>query len=396
MLKTITLSLPFLVSLFWTVYFLFGRKRNSRAQNIWLIAMCIITIEMGVYGAYWGYEGYNYIIDAIDPFAMLSFMPVVFLYFRELTGDKSKRLLTLKVILLFLPAALIGGATVFVYLFFGEETATLFIAHMSEYGTVEGFDAVSPTVRLYQSITECLYSASLLIQVFVVMIYAYRRLSLYRSRLKDFFSNLDHTSLVHYWAALWGFLALFVLLLFISTGGYMLYVEYSVQVSVVMIAFSVIIYFICYHISLSSHTAADFARELELSDKEASEKENLLIAQLDVQGVLNAKMIPKLNSLMDEEQLFLQADLRIDDVARLLRTNRTYVSRLIREQYQCNFSEFVNLRRIEYAKALVRSNPQLSQEQISEQSGFAHTTYFSRVFKQYEGVTFREFMKIGL
>jgi len=350
---------------------------------------------MGTFGSYWAYEGYDYIFDTIDAFAMLSFMPVIFLYFRELTGDKNTHLLTLKIILLFFPAVFMGSMTAIPYLLLGEEVAMGFIEHMTKYGTTEGLDVLSPSLKLYQSVAEYLYSASLLIQVFVVLIYAFRRLLLYRSRLKDFFSNLDRTSLVHYWAVLWGFLALFILLLILSAGGYMLYVEYTVQVPALTIAFAVIIYFICYHVSLSSYTAADFARELELSDKETLEKEDHeLMSQLDVQeGVLNTKMTPKLNKLMDEDELFLQSDLRIDGVARLLRTNRTYISRLIRDEYQCNFSEYVNRRRIEYAKALVRSNPQLSQEQVSEKAGFTHTTYFSRVFKQCEGITFREFLK---
>lgn len=105
------------------------------------------------------------------------------------------------------------------------------------------------------------------------------------------------------------------------------------------------------------------------------------------------KLLPEFNRLIEEEKIFLQNNLRREDLAHLLKTNRTYIADLIREEYQCGFSELINAKRIEYARELIRLHPGIAQEQLASKSGFTNTSTFSRTFKQYTGITFREYQK---
>lgn len=105
------------------------------------------------------------------------------------------------------------------------------------------------------------------------------------------------------------------------------------------------------------------------------------------------KLLPDFNKIIDEERIFLRNNINIEKVARMLNTNRTYISRLINEEYQCSFSDFINRKRIAYAQELSRSHPELSQEQIAEKAGFTHASCFSRTFKQQIGQTFREWYR---
>lgn len=98
----------------------------------------------------------------------------------------------------------------------------------------------------------------------------------------------------------------------------------------------------------------------------------------------------KINSLLEEDKIFLKKDLRLDEIAKPAQANRTYISILISEKYQYTFSELINRKRIEYAQNLVVKNPNLSQAQLAEETGFSHASSFSRTFKQYTGITFRE------
>lgn len=102
------------------------------------------------------------------------------------------------------------------------------------------------------------------------------------------------------------------------------------------------------------------------------------------------KLLPEFNRLMDEEHIFLQKNLRREDLAERMKTNRTYIALLIREEYQCGFSEYINRRRIAYACDLLRQHPEIPQAQLATRSGFTNTSTFSRTFKQYTGTTFRE------
>ncbi len=97
--------------------------------------------------------------------------------------------------------------------------------------------------------------------------------------------------------------------------------------------------------------------------------------------------------LMKEEKLYLKTDLRIQDLAGILGTNRTYVSRALNMEFGCSFFNYVNQQRIEHAQRLIRANPSMTEEQAAAESGFLYASAFSRTFKAQTGLTFREWHK---
>ncbi|MDF9831368.1 helix-turn-helix transcriptional regulator [Parabacteroides sp. PF5-6] len=107
----------------------------------------------------------------------------------------------------------------------------------------------------------------------------------------------------------------------------------------------------------------------------------------------SARILPEFQRLMDEEQLFLQPNLHMEELVRLTGSNRNYIYRLLKEEYGCGLSEYINRRRIEHARELMRTHPDLTQEQLATQCGFSHASAFSRAFKQYIGMTFKEWVK---
>lgn len=115
--------------------------------------------------------------------------------------------------------------------------------------------------------------------------------------------------------------------------------------------------------------------------------------ETDISQKSHYKLLPRFNQIIDEEKIFLQNNLHIENVAWMLKTNRTYISRLINQEYQCSFSDFINQKRIEFAQELIHTHPELTQEQIAEKVGFTHASSFSRTFKQQVGQTFREWYK---
>ena len=91
--------------------------------------------------------------------------------------------------------------------------------------------------------------------------------------------------------------------------------------------------------------------------------------------------------LMDEEQPFLNSELRISDIASRLGTNVSYVSACINRQKGCPFSQFVNSYRIHYAQKLLRGSPDKKIAEVWTTSGFANETSFFRTFKTLTGMT---------
>lgn len=399
MLKNVAIFFPAFVSLFWMILFGIRWKRNSRSQNIWGIAISLMTISLVVATVYWNHhDNYNlyYKLDVLETITTLSFVPVIFLYFERLTGVKGKGQIFRK-ILLFAPPVVMGGTTIIFYLIIGDERATAFCKYI-----VENNGALSPDFYEYRYpymlFNIYAYSVSMLVQAILVFIYAVRNILAYRKRLDDFFSNLEGKSMEHHRATLKGLLLFLILIITTALSGNLLFVDFGIMVFVLLFLLGVVLFYLCYHVYFISYTADNFVLELKLADEEALMKGYEVFDGKDMENsetgnMLRLKLLPQLTRVIEEDKVYLQSDLRLDDLARLLHTNRTYISRFIKEEFQCNFSEFINRKRIEYAQELFRSSPGMTQEQIAEMSGFTHASSFSRVFKQCMGMTFREFQK---
>lgn len=97
--------------------------------------------------------------------------------------------------------------------------------------------------------------------------------------------------------------------------------------------------------------------------------------------------------LMEDEGVYTKQDLRLDDLAALLHTNKTYVSAVINDYYQTNFYTLVNRYRVHKAQALLLGKRQIKEVWIL--AGFNSQRSFNMVFKQFSGVTPSEWVIRG-
>ncbi|MFH2095736.1 MAG: AraC family transcriptional regulator [Bacteroidota bacterium] len=101
------------------------------------------------------------------------------------------------------------------------------------------------------------------------------------------------------------------------------------------------------------------------------------------------KLINDIRYLMEEEKVFLQPDLTIDDVAGSLEAYKKYVSQVINEKYGKNFNTFINEYRIREARRMLIDNEfqHLSIEGIAKTVGFNSKSSFNTFFKKVTGIT---------
>ncbi len=134
--------------------------------------------------------------------------------------------------------------------------------------------------------------------------------------------------------------------------------------------FAIILFGIAYNSLVYTIRITEFLRKNNLDKQEdifvSSNTDNLL---------------QRLTTLMTEEKVFLTHDLRLNDVARKLNTNRTSLLNVLHERLEMNFSEYVNRLRIEYAMGLISENPNISKKEISIQAGYSTYSSFYRNFK---------------
>ena len=98
----------------------------------------------------------------------------------------------------------------------------------------------------------------------------------------------------------------------------------------------------------------------------------------------------------EAQQLYLQHDLTLQQLATDVGTNRTYLSGYFAQQ-GITYNAYINRLRIEHFIRLYRENTASSRSvtaiQLAQQSGFYSYSTFSTAFKKYMGVTVSEWMK---
>ena len=101
----------------------------------------------------------------------------------------------------------------------------------------------------------------------------------------------------------------------------------------------------------------------------------------------SSDLMLRISHLMDEHKLYLNSDLKLTDVASILNTNRNAISGCINSQRNCSFTQFVNIYRIEYAKELMRNQPDIKISEVWTVSGFTTESSFFRTFKSIVGMS---------
>lgn len=94
-----------------------------------------------------------------------------------------------------------------------------------------------------------------------------------------------------------------------------------------------------------------------------------------------------LQKLFAQDRIFLNSELALNDVARLIGTNRSYLSEYFNHELSTTFSDYVNNWRISHAESLIVSNCSSSIEEIAVSSGFNSISTFRRAFIKKHGVT---------
>ena len=101
----------------------------------------------------------------------------------------------------------------------------------------------------------------------------------------------------------------------------------------------------------------------------------------------NEALMQRICELMEQQQLYLNSNLKLKDLATMLATNRSVISSCINGQRGCSFSQFVAEYRVGYAQELMRCRTDMKMSEVWMESGFSNESSFFRTFKNHTGVT---------
>jgi AraC-like DNA-binding protein len=94
-----------------------------------------------------------------------------------------------------------------------------------------------------------------------------------------------------------------------------------------------------------------------------------------------------------EEQMYLENNISVDNLAVKLDVNSRILSQVINENEQKSFKEFINFYRVEHAKNLLKSQSYRNEKiaTIGYDSGFGTTVSFNNTFKKFTKMTPTQF-----
>lgn len=132
-----------------------------------------------------------------------------------------------------------------------------------------------------------------------------------------------------------------------------------------------------------------------LIEQQGTEDERGLLEDdpLDSKAFDMEKLKNKICELLEREKLYLNPNIRVSDVAKLLFTNKNYVAQAIKSRMGKNFCQLVHYYRIKEAIRVFSLSPDIQMQELAHRVGFNSMTTFNGAFSRNTGYTPAEWCK---
>ncbi len=117
--------------------------------------------------------------------------------------------------------------------------------------------------------------------------------------------------------------------------------------------------------------------------------------ELSLPLIEKSELALRIQTLMDQDRLYLQPELSLHELAQHLQTSAVLLSATINQIFGQNFNDYVNSLRIEEFVKNYQKDPNRKYTLLSLafDSGFNSKSTFNRAFKKIKGITPQEFLK---
>lgn len=191
----------------------------------------------------------------------------------------------------------------------------------------------------------------------------------YNRRLDSLYADNEERHLTNLTVLLWLMLATSIVSLLCNAIGRTYFIANEVELAAPSLMFSILLF---------SIALAGLSINFSIDDIEKEEAGDVAVEATDADNDAIKHIAQAFDELMTDRQLFLRHNIKVDDVAKLLCTNRTYIYLALTRFHHSSFSDYVNSRRIDYATQLHEEQPELPVVDVAERSGFASVTSYYR------------------
>jgi AraC-like DNA-binding protein len=202
-------------------------------------------------------------------------------------------------------------------------------------------------------------------------------------RLQFWFSNIEDRNLSGIRYLLTMFAIMVIIHLLWTLGRYFLW-------GGIMSAWIVGV-LVTYHLVLVNGLFLEFVTyRHSLEDRDEPAIEGLQEQSRPPTGISNdeqERLLVQLSDFMQNERPYLNPNLTVADLAKPLGVHARTLSQLINNSHNCNFLEYINRHRIEYAREELANHPTKSILDVAYDSGFNSKSTFNTAFKRFVQLT---------
>lgn len=376
-IKTLIISLPMLVCIFWSALLLLDWwEQRTRAKARMLIFMVVSTALYGGHFIFFNhYHGLFPFSDTIYCMANLAVFPLYYLYIKEVTEESWQKHWQ---VTLLLPALLIGTAIGTLYLLMDGQETQIFIDSFIYGGKQEGLSSLATAQAILHISVKVLFA----LQIPPILVKGFQKIKHYDKQVETNYADTYLRKLYMVKTILVLFVAASVISFTANILGRSFFDALPWLVFIPATTFTTLLFLLGHAGHKQNFTIEDLVREntstTALQDR-VPEPHTIEEKKDTIEKLKN-----EIERVIEQEQMFLQQDLKINDVAMRLHTNRNYIYQAINVKMGVSFSEYINRLRIAYAIQLKEMNPDLSSSDIAFRSGFSSRASFYRNMKLYQ------------
>ena len=367
MILNLAISLPLITcALFSMLILLEWCNRQLREQHTLFAFMLTATLlYVGHYIYFNRAADLLPLSDILYVSANLTVYPLYLIYIIRLTSKwKSVYWLML------LPGLLAIMATGTGYIFMTDEEDRMFVHNYLYHNS----QTELTDMALFQAYIRQFCKLVFAIEVIATVVIGSMMIRRYDRMVDEFYADTDDKSMRNIQSILYLVLTIAVLSFIVNIIGRARFTDHEIILTTTSLMFSALLFAIGYE---------GLHRHFSIIDMRTNKEQVSNDDSAALKDAVNRSMTERIIALVENDKIYLQPDLKLDDVAQMMHTNRTYIYQAVNQQMGISFNEFINRYRIAHAKRLMASDPTLSMNDVALLSGFASLSSFYRNMKKY-------------
>ena len=272
--------------------------------------------------------------------------------------------------LMLLPGLLAIMATGTGYIFMTDEEDRMFVHNYLYHNSQTGLTDMA----LFQAYIRQFCKLVFAIEVIATVVIGSMMIRRYDRMVDEFYADTDDKSMRNIQSILYLVLTIAVLSFIVNIIGRARFTDHEIILTTTSLMFSALLFAIGYE---------GLHRHFSIIDMRTNKEQVSNDDSAALKDAVNRSMTERIIALVENDKIYLQPDLKLDDLAQMMHTNRTYIYQAVNQQMGISFNEFINRYRIAHAKRLMASDPTLSMNDVALLSGFASLSSFYRNMKKY-------------